>query len=327
MRGFSLTILEYQALIAPNIDFSRDFKRFNNLLADIQSKDSSDIRMDVNALDSSKNNAPFLANLESFKQDFSLSHIPLLERRRLNNAAKCIFSLLPRFTFKELPLLVFSSCKGEINRCFEMFYNLKYDDLLSPSAFSLSVLNATPALIAIGTHNDKEISAISGNPSLEYALINAYIKLLDSSEKLDFSTKDALVISYYEKLDLDNKKPSVFYLLSLRVTLQSNSGIQAVIKYKSNADNVDSKIVKKCANAPQILSDLYFLSALEKCKTSSKATYCFNDGTIEWNYCLQDSKLLDEKHIKDMKGFNQKHTTHTKALAKSSEGQNEYRFA
>ena len=131
--------------------------------------------------------------LKPYQKDMNLSSISPLERRRLGNAAKCAFSLLDENNenLKSTPI-VFSSCLGEINRCFNMLLGLQDSYLLSPTSFSLSVLNATPALLAIANNNNAEISAISANPSLEYALINAYTKLQDY--------KKVLVISYYEGL-------------------------------------------------------------------------------------------------------------------------------
>ena len=199
MNKLHFIINDISAIISPNVDLD----------ALIISQKS--LRQHPNMLD--------FASLLKYKADFSLSHLSPLERRRLSNASKCVFSLLQpkinEWNLKSIPI-VFSSTLGEINRCFSMLLNLQDSYLLSPTSFSMSVLNATPALLAIAHQNNAEISAISANPSLEYAMINAYMRLQESATKEATTTtakehpnKNAnnikcankvLVLSYYEGL-------------------------------------------------------------------------------------------------------------------------------
>lgn len=143
-----------------------------------------------------------LQRLNALKKDLDLSFIPPIERRRLSDASKIAFSLLGDSPLK-MPI-IFSSQKGEINRCFTMLNDLAAHNIASPTAFSLSVLNSTPALLAIAQKNNSEILAISSVDCLEYGLVNAYALLCESAQNMGESCadspKDCLVISYEEML-------------------------------------------------------------------------------------------------------------------------------
>lgn len=128
---------------------------------------------------------------ENCVKEFKLDAIPPLERRRLGNATKCAFSLMSDLTFRIKPKIIFSSYSGEIYSCSSLLKTLDLESIVSPTQFSLSVLNATPASIAIATHNQSEISAISATPSLEYGFINVD------------STEETLLIAYEEYLKED----------------------------------------------------------------------------------------------------------------------------
>lgn len=148
--------------------------------------------------------------LAGFQTPIDLSFIPPLERRRLGRSASTAFFLYEKFAFQKQPLLVFSSFAGEVNNCFTMLNTLIQKEPLSPNAFSLSVLNATPALLAINKNNHSEITAISANPAFEYAIISAYTKLYEQKER------EAFVMSYFESLA---KEPE-FLMLALKMSLQ-----------------------------------------------------------------------------------------------------------
>lgn len=158
----------------------------------------------------SRVNQASLQRLNALKKDLDLSFIPPLERRRISDASKIAFSLLGDSPLK-IPI-IFSSQNGEINRCLTMLNGLATHNIASPTAFSLSVLNATPAMLAIAHKNRSEILALSAKESLEYGLINAYALLCESTQGSHESNgksskslgeshpKDCLVISYEEIL-------------------------------------------------------------------------------------------------------------------------------
>lgn len=149
-------------------------------------------------------------DLAKFKVPLDLNFIAPLKRRRLNRAGQCAFFLYEKFAFKMPPLLVFSSFVGEVNNCFSMLNECIKNEPLSPNAFSLSVLNATPALLAIHTQNHNEIAAISGEPALEYGIISAYTKLCEKRDK------KAFVMSYFESFGDDPK----FLMCALKMSLK-----------------------------------------------------------------------------------------------------------
>lgn len=125
-----------------------------------------------------------------FVREPELSHIPPMERRRLNKNAKQLFGVLKDFELKNTPS-VFCSSNGEINKCFSLLNELSKNEPISPTLFSLSVHNATIALYSIFAKNCGEISAISSTNSLEYAIIDAYLML-------DEEVSEVLVVSHFE---------------------------------------------------------------------------------------------------------------------------------
>lgn len=232
--------------------------------------------------------------LATLKKDLDLSFIPVIERRRLSEASKITLGLLG-----DSPLhcpIVFSSQKGEINRCFGMLQELAIYHLTSPTAFSLSVLNATPALLAIAHKNHSEILAISAKDCFEYGLINAYMLLCESREfiesthplrhsiasDVESNLKDCLVISYDEKLDskdisaiiacvsLDSNLPQIRIKLH-KSSLQGSVSVANATKRPCEAPTntcknncVDSSILIKSKNDNKfgLTSNLSFLSAV-----------------------------------------------------------------
>ena len=204
-------------------------------------------------------------NLACFKKPLDLGFIPPLERRRLNKAAGCAFFLYEKFAFKAPPLLVFSSYEGEVNNCYAMLNQIIANEPLSPNAFSLSVLNATPALLAIKKQNHGEITAMSANPAFEYAIINAYAKLF--TQKKD----EAFVMSYYEKLAA-NSDGIEFLMLACKMSLESPN---FALKYSVNKNASTEK------PSSARLSELDFLAnALEK---TPKFSVKNEDMLFEWS--------------------------------------------
>lgn len=157
-----------------------------------------------------------------------LSHIPPIERRRLDQGAKAIFTLIDDCHSP----IVFSSFQGEVNRCFKMYESLKQDNLISPTAFSLSVLNAIPALCAILFKNSKEILAVSQKMSLEHGLLNAYLLLEERKEE------ECLVIAYSEVENF--VAPNSLAVISMRVKRGSKVELRLLDEEAESNDTHDS---------------------------------------------------------------------------------------
>lgn len=210
--------------------------------------------------------------LATLKKDLDLSFIPVIERRRLSEAGKITLGLLGNSPL-HCPI-VFSSQKGEINRCFGMLQELAIHHLTSPTAFSLSVLNATPALLAITQKNHSEILAISAVDCFEYGLINAYALLCesagDSQDLRKSSIKDCLVISYDE--NLGSKEISAIIAC---VSLDSNL---PQIRIKSHKSSLQGSV--SAANAAKRLCE----APTNTCKSTNNCV----DSSLPTEYKTND---------------------------------------
>ncbi|WP_158336121.1 beta-ketoacyl synthase chain length factor [Campylobacter iguaniorum] len=105
-----------------------------------------------------------------------LSQISPLNRRKLSNTAKFIYSSILDFGQFDMPI-VFASNFGEINRCIDLLSELSGSSLVSPNSFSASVLNAPVASIGILRQIHSPIYAISSSAPVEDAMICAISKL------------------------------------------------------------------------------------------------------------------------------------------------------
>ncbi|GEM_PF-6018660 len=134
--------------------------------------------------------------------EFELEELTPLDKRRLSVSSKAAFTIFKRLCHecdletwltsgKKLPL-VFASHAGEVNRCKTLLDELRSSGFVSPTSFSLSVLNATPATLAILTQNKSEIEAVSAVQSLENGLLAGFV-MLGEFERV-------LVLSYDEVL-------------------------------------------------------------------------------------------------------------------------------
>ncbi|WP_346671607.1 beta-ketoacyl synthase chain length factor [Helicobacter pullorum] len=142
---------------------------------------------------------PEFVSLGKYKKSPKIDGFNILELRRMGNALKCAVSLIKEFNLdiKDIPI-VFSSYSGEINRCVALLKSLK-DEFVSPTSFSLSVLNATPAQAAIIYCNQKEISSISAREGLEYGLLESYLKPFNRVFLINYEevSKDLENFDYY----------------------------------------------------------------------------------------------------------------------------------
>lgn len=147
---------------------------------------------------------------------FELNHIPAIERRRLSKGTKCVLSMLQSI---DKPV-VYSSYKGEINRSLDLLYSLAESGIVSPTSFSLSVLNAVPAAAAIMYNSHNDITAVSSSPSLENALLQAYINMLDTKQ-------EQLVICYYEGAFKDYYSQNKLYCC---ISMEVSKGTDIVLE-------------------------------------------------------------------------------------------------
>ncbi|AJP57742.1 hypothetical protein UC34_13640 [Pandoraea vervacti] len=77
--------------------------------------------------------------------------------------------------------IVYASQHGEIQRTTQMLEALARGEPPSPTAFSLSVLNATPGVLSIARKDHSAINAITaGDDTLGYALLDAWTQLRET---------------------------------------------------------------------------------------------------------------------------------------------------
>ncbi len=176
-----------------------------------------------------------------------ISRVAPISRRRLSQCAKFCVDITSQIKL-DMPI-VFSSYFGETNRCLDLLNVLKSE--VSPTAFSLSVLNATPAMLSIEAKNNSPVFAISAMASLEYAIINA----------LKF--QKAFVISYFEGANKDYYKNDPF---AVAIGMMITKGDKFSLKF--SPDN-------RSAN----YSEICFLENYGK-----NSSWCSFDGALKWEY-------------------------------------------
>ncbi|RDU56718.1 beta-ketoacyl synthase chain length factor [Helicobacter sp. MIT 99-5507] len=195
------------------------------------------------------------SHLEHYKKEFNLK-FGAMELRRMLNALKCALNIVDSLNIDKEILqnipIVFSSFSGESNHCVKLLKNLK-EDFVSPTAFSLSVLNATPAQMAIFYKNQNEISSISSKNSLEYGLINAIIKpdkkvllinyeeISNDFENFSYYALGMLLDKEYKKcvctLNFSSQEPKDNHIYQSPFLLLSN-----LIDVKNHSWSVDSNL-------------------------------------------------------------------------------------
>lgn len=104
-----------------------------------------------------------------------VSVIPAMLRRRLSPVARIAMSVIMPLAEQHGAMpLIYVSRHGDLNRTFQLLKDLCTGEPLSPTAFSLSVHNATAGLFSIQQGLTKNITAIScGDQELIPALFEA----------------------------------------------------------------------------------------------------------------------------------------------------------
>lgn len=114
-----------------------------------------------------------------------LHFIDPMQRRRLSHLAKMSLKVahdcaanLPSVSF------VYASRHGELNRTTAMLNDLAADDALSPTAFGLSVLNASAGLFSIMRHDTAPATAVTaGAESFGYGLLEACMQFASNPQQ------------------------------------------------------------------------------------------------------------------------------------------------
>ncbi|WP_195836300.1 beta-ketoacyl synthase chain length factor [Campylobacter portucalensis] len=120
-------------------------------------------------------------NFCDFKSGFNLNGLNPLQKRRLSIPSKCIYTLIKNSVKFNMPC-VFASNYGEFHRCLNLLSGLSLTNSVSPTSFSLSVLNSALATFFIKHEIHSPLFAISSENLVEDAVICAYSKLLEFNE-------------------------------------------------------------------------------------------------------------------------------------------------
>jgi Beta-ketoacyl synthase, N-terminal domain len=111
-----------------------------------------------------------------------LKFIDLMLRRRLSALSKMAMKVAHDCAGERPAIRVlFASRHGELNRTTAILDDIVAGEPVSPTAFSLSVLNAMPGVMSIARHDRSTSVALSAGPqTLGYALLEAYTQYRES---------------------------------------------------------------------------------------------------------------------------------------------------
>ena len=124
-----------------------------------------------------------------------VSAMPAMLRRRAGAVGKMALEVAYRCLDGRAGVpTVFCSRHGECTRSVELLQDLVQELPLSPTAFSLSVHNATAGLLSIARHDQVNHSALSaGDSGVEHALIEACGLLADGAPEVLLVVYDSLL--------------------------------------------------------------------------------------------------------------------------------------
>ncbi|CUU70357.1 beta-ketoacyl synthase chain length factor [Campylobacter hyointestinalis] len=149
------------------------------------------------------------------KNEINLDKVLPINRRKMSNAAKFIYTSISGFGNLDCPI-VFATNFGEIDRCIGLLSELSLSGLVSPTSFSLSVLNASVASVAIQKQIHAPIFAISSSAPVEMATISAASKLNQFDKFALYLMKKAFMIKCKFARRLYLKMELVVSLVSLK---------------------------------------------------------------------------------------------------------------
>jgi hypothetical protein len=147
-----------------------------------------------------------------------LAWVDAMTRRRLSRIARAVFDCAGRCQTGPGDLrLVVASRHGEVARTLSQLENLASGEALSPTAFSLSVHNATAGLLSIIRGNRAPISAVAaGEETFGWGLLDAYAAHAAAPESpvLYLYADDALPAELAEFSDTSEKLMAIGMLIS-----------------------------------------------------------------------------------------------------------------
>ena len=144
--------------------------------------------------------------------------------------------------------LVYASRHGELNRTTGMLESIAEQETLSPTAFGMSVLNASSGLFSILQHNTAPATAISaGCSSFGYGLLEACLQLAeDPQQAVLFVYADEPAPERYSETERPGSAAHAIALLLDRQACQQ--GIELSVRDTTTApsDEVQSRAFLRC---------------------------------------------------------------------------------
>jgi hypothetical protein len=180
--------------------------------------------------------------------DFSwpkLDFVPAMQRRRLSPFAKIALYVANKTlehnenTTNSIPI-IFSSRHGDIHKTSVLLENLAEKEMLSPTAFALSVHNAVPSLYSILTDNKGAINAIAaGQDSFFMAIVDAYVRLATGvCDDVLFIHADQGLPEIYGTFQDEQQLP---HAVAMKISLKETPNSHAIFcSYTSNKYTKDS---------------------------------------------------------------------------------------
>ncbi len=176
-----------------------------------------------------------------------LDFVPAMQRRRLSPFAKIALyvankTLAQDENTKNYIPIIFSSRHGDIHKTSILLQNLAEQEMLSPTAFALSVHNAVPSLYSILTENKAAINAIAaGKDSFFMGLVDAYVRLATGvCDDVLFIHADQDLPSIYDSFQDEQQVPHAIAMkISLKETANSHAVTCTFTANKGSKDDSD----------------------------------------------------------------------------------------
>lgn len=210
---------------------------------------------------------------------FDKKELPLLEwvspmqRRRLSAFTKmALYCGYNAAVDDENIAVVFSSRHGDLHKTSTLLGDLAQSHSLSPTAFSMSVHNASAGLLSILTGNKASSNTVSaGRDSFFMAIVDAYAKLSSGmcDKVLIVHCEQALPDVYLPFKDERQVDHAMAFVMSKDI----NEGIELSLKcLPINQKNIDNNTL------PQ---SLCFLASLQEKSLSTRILGCNKEWLVE----------------------------------------------
>ncbi len=131
--------------------------------------------------------------------------------------------------------VLFSSRHGDTQRTFSLLQDLAAEEPLSPTAFSLSVHNASLGIYTIVQQAlGPSLALAAGKESLAHAMLEAYTLLNDGADQVLLVHTDDLLAEFYQPYADEQDMP-----LSVALLLSRDRGRALQVNWQALADEPD----------------------------------------------------------------------------------------